>query len=75
MHLKPEKYTTMKTRAEKTRIAGYIMAACGFILIVITALNYILGWKWGVPPGVFGIVFLGVGMAWVRRSREIKNDN
>ncbi|MCX6234351.1 MAG: hypothetical protein NT175_06440 [Bacteroidetes bacterium] len=46
------------------------MIICGFILIAITALNYLFGWKLGVPPAVIGILFLAIGMAWVRKSKK-----
>jgi len=61
-------------RSEKARISGYIMAACGFIFILITVLNFIFNWRTGIPPGVIGIVFLAVGMAWIRRSRQIRDE-
>ncbi|MCX6243225.1 MAG: hypothetical protein NTU98_00840 [Bacteroidetes bacterium] len=57
-------------RDKKSLIAGYIMAICGFICILITALNYLFRWKMGIPPAALGIVFLGVGMVWIKRSRE-----
>jgi len=49
---------------------GLIMAIIGFICIIITALNYIFGWKLGTPPAAIGIVFLAVGMAWVKKSKK-----
>ena len=61
-------------RYKKNLIAGYIMAICGFICILISALNYLFGWKMGLPPAAIGIVFLGVGMVWVKKSREKINN-
>jgi hypothetical protein len=63
----------MQKLHKSPRIAGYLMAVCGIILIFVTVLNYLLGWKWGIPPGVLGIVFIAVGMSWVKKSREKGN--
>jgi hypothetical protein len=60
----------MKNTFEKKRILGYLMAICGFILIVCTALNYLFGWKVGVPNTVIGILFLAIGAVWVRKSKK-----
>jgi hypothetical protein len=57
---------------QKKIIPGYIMAIVGFICIIITALNYIFHWKLGLPPAAIGIVFLAVGMGWVRKARKPK---
>jgi predicted membrane protein len=51
----------MQNTSEKKRIFGYIITICGFILIVITVLNYLFEWKLGVPPAVIGILFLAIG--------------
>jgi len=64
----------MNKQYKKARIAGYIMATCGFICIFITGLNYLFGWKLGLPPAAIGIVFLGIGMAWVKKTREKDNE-
>jgi len=58
----------MKKAFSNRTVPAIIMAIAGIILIVITALNYIFGWKMGLPPAAIGIVFLAVGMAWIRRS-------
>jgi hypothetical protein len=63
----------MNNRYKKAGIAGYIMAICGMICIFITGLNYLFGWKLGLPPAAIGIVFLGTGMAAVRKSRKKEN--
>ncbi|MFC1769407.1 hypothetical protein ACFLZX_06630 [Nanoarchaeota archaeon] len=50
---------------KKTR--GYVMAGAGFFLIILNALNYILGWdKEATPIFIIGLVFVVVGMNWVR---------
>lgn len=60
----------MKNDAKRKLIPGYFMAIIGFILIVITALNYLYGWKLGIPPAAIGIVFLAVGMGWIRKAKR-----
>lgn len=58
---------------EKKKLSGIIMAAVGLVFIIISALNYIFGWKCGIPPAAIGIVFLGVGMNWIRKSKQKEN--
>lgn len=60
----------MKNSNERKVIYGYLVAGIGFILILLTGLNYLFHWKWIVPHAAIGIVFLGAGMALVRRSRK-----
>jgi hypothetical protein len=55
---------------QKKIIPGYFMAIVGFILIIISAINYIFHWKMGLPPAAIGILFLGVGMSWVRKGKR-----
>jgi hypothetical protein len=59
----------MENNLKKKLIAGYIMAFSGFFLILFSLGNYFLGWKTGLPPAAIGIVFLAVGMGWVRKVR------
>jgi len=54
----------------RKKISGYIMASIGFIFILLSALNYIFGWKLGTPSGAMGIIFIAVGMATVRKSSK-----
>lgn len=59
----------MEKDFNKTKVSGYIMAVIGFIFILWSALNYIFGWTAGSAPlSIVGIVFLGAGMAMVRKS-------
>ena len=55
---------------KKKKVSGFIMAVIGFISILISALNYIFGWKLGALPAPMGIIFVAVGMAIVRRSSK-----
>jgi len=58
---------------EKKKMYGIIMAGVGFVFIIISALNYIFGWKCGSPPAAIGIVFLSIGMMWIRKSKQGEN--
>lgn len=60
---------------DKKTIPGIIMTTVGFVFILITALNYLFGWKLGVPPAAIGIVFVAVGMAMVRKARIKDSEN
>lgn len=60
----------MKNNYQKKQIFGLIMTIIGFILILISALNYILHWKMGSPPAAIGIIFVAVGMGWVRKAKN-----
>jgi len=54
-------------KKEKTR--GYIMAGVGFIMILITALSYLLNWDGQYTPlFIIGIVFVAVGMNMTRKT-------
>ncbi|NNF35360.1 MAG: hypothetical protein HKN68_14715 [Saprospiraceae bacterium] len=53
----------------KGKSRGYIMAGVGFILILITALSYLLNWDGQYTPlFILGIVFVAVGMNMTRKS-------
>lgn len=64
----------MKRKWHYKMIYGYIMVLLGFILVMLTAVNYLLHLKLKLPPVVLGIIFLGVGMGWVRAVKK-KGDN
>lgn len=64
----------MKKTFDNKRVPGLIMAIVGFVLIIITALNYLFGWKLGVPPAAIGIVFVAIGMGWIRKAGKQKAD-
>lgn len=52
------------------KIAGYITEIIGFIMILYSALNYILGWN--IHTTVFsaiGIICVAIGMGIVKKSR------
>jgi len=60
---------------EKKRVSGIIMAIIGFVFIIISVMNYIFGWKCGTPPAAIGIVFLAVGMMWIKKSKQMKDNH
>lgn len=62
--------TTMDTIFDKKITSGYVMSSIGFAFIMLAALSYIFRWKLGTPPAGIEIVFLGAGMARVRKSRN-----
>ncbi|MBT4174110.1 hypothetical protein HOC80_04900 [archaeon] len=52
---------------ENKKIKGYIMAGVGFLMILVNALSYLLNWEGEfVPIFIIGLVFVAVGMSWVR---------
>lgn len=54
----------------KRKIVGYIMALIGFVMILISALNYILGWNMQTSTySIIGIVFVTIGIGTVKKSR------
>jgi len=53
----------------QNKINGYIMAIVGFVLILLSALNYIFHWNLIAPAlGTMGIIFVAVGMMTSRRA-------
>jgi hypothetical protein len=63
----------MRNNSDIKMTSGYMMMIIGFVFILITALNYIFGWKYSTIPGGIAIVFLGAGAARIRKSREQQN--
>jgi hypothetical protein len=52
----------------KKQIKGYIMAGSGFLLLLINALSYLLGWDIKNPGfTVLGIIFVFTGLKVARR--------
>lgn len=59
-----------KMNASKRKIAGYIIAVTGFLMILFSALNYVLGWD--LQTTVFsaiGIVNTAIGTGLIKKSR------
>jgi len=49
---------------------GYVMAGAGFLMILVNALSYLLGWHTNFTPvGIIGIVFVVIGMNWIKMSK------
>ena len=54
---------------EEQRLSGYIMAGAGFIMILINALSYLLGWDLKSPAfTILGLVLIVIGARTVRKS-------
>jgi len=47
---------------EKRQISGYIMASVGFVMILINAMSYLLGWDLKSPAfTILGLVLIVIG--------------
>jgi len=47
---------------EKQQISGYFMAGIGFVMILINALSYLLGWDLKSPAfTILGLVLIVIG--------------
>ena len=47
---------------EKRLISGYLMAGSGFVMILINAMSYLLGWDWKSPAfTIVGLVLIVIG--------------
>jgi hypothetical protein len=47
---------------EKRQISGYIMAGAGFVIILINAMSYLLGWDLKSPAfTIVGLVLIVIG--------------
>jgi len=58
-----------------SKTKGYIMSAIGFLLILYSAVNYILGLHLTTPSAAIGIVFVAVGAAIIKKSsNHVSND-
>ncbi len=45
------------------------MAGVGFLMILINALGYLLGWQTDFTPlWIIGLVFVVIGMKWVSKN-------
>jgi hypothetical protein len=54
-------------KKDKTR--GTIMTGAGFVMILITALSYVLNWdRQYTSLFIIGLVFVGVGLNLTRKS-------
>lgn len=56
-------------KVDKKMIPGYIMALIGFLLIILWAINYLFSLKIGLPPVVFGVIFLALGIANIKKAK------
>jgi hypothetical protein len=54
---------------DERQISGYIMAAGGFVMILMNALSYLLGWDLKSPAfTILGLVLIVTGTKTARKS-------
>jgi hypothetical protein len=53
----------------KKEIGSYIMASIGLILILLWVINYLFSLKIGFPPVIFGVIFLALGIANIKKGK------
>jgi membrane protein implicated in regulation of membrane protease activity len=57
---------------EKQQISGYIMAGAGFVMILVNALSYLLGWELKSPAfTILGLVLVVIGARTAGKSSWI----
>ena len=57
---------------EEQQISGYIMAGVGFVMILINALSYLLGWDLKSPAfTILGLVLIVIGAKTAKKSSWI----
>jgi hypothetical protein len=57
---------------EKQQISGYIMAGVGFVMILVNALSYLLGWELKSPAfTILGLVLVVTGVRTAGKSSWI----
>jgi len=57
---------------DEREISGYIMAIVGFVMILINALSYLLGWNLKSPAfTILGLVLIVIGAKTARKSSWI----
>ena len=57
---------------DEREISGYIMAVVGFIMILMNALSYILGWDLKSPAfTILGLVLIVIGAKTARKTSWI----
>jgi hypothetical protein len=50
---------------------GYIMAGVGFLMILLTALDYVFGWNQTFTPVfIIGLIFVVVGMNYFKKTKK-----
>jgi len=57
---------------DEREISGYIMAVVGFVMILINALSYLLGWNLKSPAfTILGLVLIVIGAKTARKTSWI----
>jgi membrane protein implicated in regulation of membrane protease activity len=54
---------------DEREVSGYIMAIVGFVMILINAFSYLLGWTWKSPAfTILGLVLIVIGAKTARKT-------
>jgi hypothetical protein len=54
---------------DEREISGLIMAVVGFVMILMNALSYLLGWSWKSPAfTILGLVLIVIGAKTARKT-------
>lgn len=54
---------------EEQQVSGYLMAGVGFVMILINALSYLLGWDLKSPAfTILGLVLIVIGARTARKT-------
>jgi len=57
---------------DERQVSGYIMAVVGFVMILINALSYLLGWNLKSPAfTILGLVLIVIGAKTARKTSWI----
>jgi hypothetical protein len=57
---------------DEREISGLIMAIVGFVMILINALSYLLGWTWKSPAfTILGLVLIVIGAKTAKKTSWI----
>lgn len=60
--------------AKSNRTTGIVMGVVGLLLLLLNALNYLLGWNSiDSSIGIIGIMLVVIGAGMVKSSRETTN--
>jgi membrane protein implicated in regulation of membrane protease activity len=59
---------------DEREISGYIMAIVGFVMIMMNAFSYLLGWSWKSPAfTILGLVLIVIGAKTAKKTSWIGN--
>jgi hypothetical protein len=57
---------------DEQEISGYFMASIGFVMILMNAFSYLLGWSWKSPAfTILGLVLIVIGAKTAKKTSWI----